>query len=275
MTGSYALGEATIAASSAASCGQQDLRARRLLLGAVAPAAAVVVVGEVRARGGLDAVGAVAEVDLVEVAAQDLVLRPPAREVVGQRRLAQLLEDRAVVLGGERDLHELLRDRRGALDGLAGRDVLDGRARDAAQVDAAVGVEAAVLDRDDRVLHHRRDVLLRQVDAALVAGQRADRLAAAVEDRRRRDGLLERVDRRQVGGDRHEHPEQGRDDREHAEAEEHDQHAQLADLEALLAPAAAPQTQPAHACSRACAGTGRPSRPGPEASAPIVVLVRS
>ena len=35
----------------------------------------------------------------------------------------------------------------------------NGGAGDAAEVDAAVGVEAAVLDRDDRVLHRRRDLV--------------------------------------------------------------------------------------------------------------------
>ena len=81
------------------------------------------------------------------------------------------------VLGGERGLDELLGDRRAALHGLLGSDVLPQRAADAAQVDAVVGVEAAVLDRDDRVLHHRRDLALGQEDPALVAGQEPERLA--------------------------------------------------------------------------------------------------
>ena len=83
------------------------------------------------------------------------------------------------------------------------------------------------------------------------------------------------VDRRQVGGDGHEHAEQRRDDGQHAEAEQHHQHAQLADPEALRALAAAPEPQPACARSRAYAGTGRPCRPSAGASARIVVLVRS
>ena len=48
-------------------------------------------------------------------------------------------------------------------------DVLVERAADAAQVDAVVGVEAPVLDGDDRVLHHRRDLVLAQEEALLVA----------------------------------------------------------------------------------------------------------
>ena len=54
----------------------------------------VVVGAEVRARGRLDAVGAVAEVDRVQVLGEDLLLGPLARQVVGERGLAQLLEHR-------------------------------------------------------------------------------------------------------------------------------------------------------------------------------------
>ena len=57
-----------------------------------------------------------------------------------------------------------------------GEDVLVEGAADAAQVDAVVGVEAAVLDRDDRVLHDRRDLVSRRKDPLLVAGQDADPL---------------------------------------------------------------------------------------------------
>ena len=109
---------------------------------------------EVGLGRGLDPVGAVAEVDRVEVVAQDPLLGPLARELVGQRGLAQLHEQRAVVLGGERVLDELLRDRRAALHHALVDDVLPQGAADAAQVVALVGVEAAVLDRDDRLLHH-------------------------------------------------------------------------------------------------------------------------
>ena len=52
----------------------------------------------------------------------------------------------------DRVLHELLRDRRAALDRAAVVMSAQTRAHDAADVDAAVLVEALVLDRDDRVL---------------------------------------------------------------------------------------------------------------------------
>ena len=59
-------------ASSAASAGLTIVRA----------------VAEVDAAGLLDPVGAVAEVDRVEVGGQDLVLRPALLELPGERRLA-------------------------------------------------------------------------------------------------------------------------------------------------------------------------------------------
>ena len=192
--------------------------------------AARVVAAEVRARGGLDAVGAVAEVDRVEVVAQDPLLGPLAREVVGERGLAQLDEQRALVLGGERVLDELLGDRRAALDRGLAAHVLVERARDAAQVDALVGVEAAVLDRDDRVLHHRRDLGLGDVQLALVAGQQADLAAAA--SRITELPWSGSSSWRQVGGDGHHHPEHGRDGGQQAEADQQREHPQLADAHA-------------------------------------------
>ncbi len=165
---------------------------------------------------GLDPVGAVAEVDRVQVVAEDPVLRPPARELVGERRLAQLLEDGALVLGGELDLHVLLRDGGRALDGAALGRVLEGGAQDAAHVDAGVRPEAAILDRDHRLLHHRGDLLLRQVDAPVIAGERPDLVAALVEQDRRLRRRVQRLELREVRGECHEQAERGRDHREDA-----------------------------------------------------------
>src|SRR3712207_8017243 len=58
-----------------------------------------------------DPVGAVAEVDRVQVVAEDPLLGPLPGEVVGERRLLELLEERAPILRREGVLHELLRDR--------------------------------------------------------------------------------------------------------------------------------------------------------------------
>ena len=57
-----------------------------------------------------------------------------------------------LLLGLEGVLDELLGDRRGALRGAVAEDVLDQGAADALEVDAAVLVEARVLDRDHGVL---------------------------------------------------------------------------------------------------------------------------
>src|SRR5262249_23038110 len=118
-------------------------------------------VAEVRLGSRLDAVGAVAEVDGVQVRGEDLDLRPvprPRLELPRERRLFQLARDRSLI-ADERVLDELLRDRRAALHGALVTDVLPGRPDDPAQVDAAMLVEALVLDVDDRVLHPRRDAV--------------------------------------------------------------------------------------------------------------------
>ena len=195
-------------------------------------AAAVVGLAEVRLRGGLDPVRALAEVDRVQVLGEDLVLRPLALEVVRQRRLAELLEDRPALLRLERVLDELLGDRRRALHGVAGDDVLDHGAGDAHDVDPAVLVEALVLDRDDRLLHRRRDVRRLDEDPGLVTGERGERPVVAVGDDRvlRGEVLLAVLELGQVGGDRHHDPEDERDEGEHAEPEHDHEQPQLLQL---------------------------------------------
>ena len=108
---------------------------------------------EVDPGGRLGPVGAVPEVDRVQILGQDLHLPPLTRQVVSERRLAELFEDRSVALLGERVLDKLLRDRGGALSGAAG-DVREQRSRDPPEVDAGVAPEPLVLDRDDGVAHH-------------------------------------------------------------------------------------------------------------------------
>jgi hypothetical protein len=83
-------------------------------------------VAEVRQRGLLDAVRAVAEVDGVQVGGDDPVLVVLLLELPGERRLLDLAADRAVV-PDHRVLDELLRDRRAALHDALVRDVLPGR----------------------------------------------------------------------------------------------------------------------------------------------------
>ena len=198
-------------------------------------AAAGVGAAEVGAGGGLDPVGALAEVDRVEVLGEDFVLGPVALEPVGERRLAELLQDRAAAFGFERVLDELLGDRRGALLGALAEHVLDQGAGDALEVDPVVFVEAGVLDRDHRVLDVGGDLAGGEQDLVLVAGQGADRFARGVVDLAVLRGLVlgEVVDRRQVLGDSGHHPEDHRDQGEDGEAEQDEEDAQL--LQARLA----------------------------------------
>ena len=118
-------------------------------------------------------------VDGVQVRGEDLRLRPvprPGLELPRERRLLELARDRPLV-PDERVLDELLRDRRSALHGALVADVLPQRADDAVDVDAAVLVEALVLDVDDRVLHPRRDVVPADELARLLAPEhREDRV---------------------------------------------------------------------------------------------------
>ncbi len=153
--------------------GEQRSLGKRQLGGAVT---------EVRERGLLHAVRAVSEIDRVQVRGEDLVLVPALLELPRERRLLHLAADRAVVLD-DRVLHELLRDRRAALHDALVRDVLPAGAKDPAEIDAVVLVEPPILDRDDRVLHQRRDLVRLEQHAALVASQDGeDRLAVVRVD---------------------------------------------------------------------------------------------
>ncbi len=178
-------------------------------------------VAEVGLRGGLDPVRAAAEVDRVEVGGDDLFLGPLVRELIRERRLAQLLEDRAVRLRLQRVLDELLLDRGGALHGASVRDVVHERACDPADVDPAVGLEALVLDRDHRLLDYAGDLFGRD-DHPVFLAEHADRMSEVVVQGRALLVLVQREpgQRRQVRGDRHEHAEHERDEAEHEHREQ-------------------------------------------------------
>ena len=114
---------------------------------------------EIVERGEPDAVdGAVAvlaEVDLVEVGLEDLLLAVVQLEQHRHAELGELALQRA--LGREEEvLHQLLRQRAAALEPVSA-DEAHGGPGDAARVEAAVGVEIAVLGREERlhqVLRH-------------------------------------------------------------------------------------------------------------------------
>ena len=120
----------------------------------------------------LDPVGAVAEVDRVQVRLQDPLLRPGLRALELPRvgGLAHLAGDRLLV-AVERVLDELLRDRRAALDDALAANVRDERAADATEVDPVVLPEAPVLDCDDRVPHRVGDLVVADQRPRLRAAQ--------------------------------------------------------------------------------------------------------
>ena len=184
---------------------------------------------EVHARGLLDAVRAVSEVDRVEVRREDAVLRPPLLELPGKRGLVELpLEGAAALDVGV--LHELLGDRRAALDDGAVAQVLPDGAGDAANVDAAMLEEPSVLDRDDGLLHDVRDLLGLHDDPGLVAAEHGEHAAVRRVDVAVLVGpVARRVELRQLARDRgHETEREGRDADE-TEHEEKREQAELAD----------------------------------------------
>ncbi len=194
---------------------------------------------EVRLGGGTDAVGALTQVDDRQVLEEDLLLVHLAVELAGEDRLADLALDRALV-AGDRVLHELLGDGRAALVQLAAADVGPQRPKGAADVDPAVGVEAAVLRGDHRLLQHLGDVLGLHGDAGLELLERGDLVARRVVDpadlrRRRRCALGE------VGGERQEevrrqHDARRRDGREHGEHDGRCPQLQHASHRTIIAP---------------------------------------
>ena len=114
-------------------------------------------VAEEAARGGVDAIGAAAEIDAVEIEFEDLVLGEAPFERQRQYALAQLAGEAAVV-GQEDVAGELLGDRRDAAHPAAAGQAEPEAARDADRIDAGMRAEAPVLDRDHRVAHDRRDL---------------------------------------------------------------------------------------------------------------------
>ena len=109
---------------------------------------------DLRRRG--EAVGALAEEDLVDVELEDLVLGQVGLDLPGEQDLAELAGDR-LLAGQEEVAGDLHGDRAGALLG-AGREVGERGARDAQIVDAAVLIEALVLGGQNGLFHDIRDV---------------------------------------------------------------------------------------------------------------------
>ena len=168
---------------------QRGLRQRQLGGGLV----------EVRPRGGLHADGGLAAVGPVghgvEVARQDPRLAGAAGvdvlELLGELRLAHLALEGLLLAAGVQRADQLHRQRRAALQRLAGARVLERRADDALEVDALVLVEALVLDRDRRVLHRLRDLRRADAEAQDVVLDEAQPRAVGRQHRRDATGVLD------------------------------------------------------------------------------------
>ena len=140
---------------------------------------------EVRLRGRLDAVGAVAVVDLVHVRLEDLTPSPRLVELEREARLLELALERPLRADGPVEVpDELLRDRRAALDDVARPVVLQRGAHDSLVVDAAVLVEAPVLDCDRCLPQPRRRLLERDGLPVVVRRDRAQKRAVCRVDER-------------------------------------------------------------------------------------------
>ncbi len=131
----------------------------------------------------LHPVGAVAEVDRVEVALEDLVLGHLVLEAGGQHRFLELALE--ILLGREQGvLHQLLGDGGAALEHVAGGDVGRQGPGGRPQVDAGVVVEGLVLDREHGVDHHLGDLRQRHRLAVLLPVQHGDQAAVGGQDHR-------------------------------------------------------------------------------------------
>ena len=111
------------------------------------------------AAGGVDAVGAAAEIDLVEVQLENLVLGELALHRHRQDRLANLAARGIAVVEEDRP-RQLLRDGGRALKAAVGVAVLPCKVDRAGQplgIDTKMRAVAAILDGDHRVLHHLRN----------------------------------------------------------------------------------------------------------------------
>ena len=136
---------------------------------------------EIGLRRRLAAVGDAAVGDDVQIRAEDLVLGPVLRHLDGEPRLLDLALERLRV--GQVDVaDELLLDRRGPLDDVAGLEVVEEGAGDALVVDSAVLVEALVLDVDRGDLEPLGDLVELHRGAVLERRDLGEQPAVAVVD---------------------------------------------------------------------------------------------
>lgn len=172
--------------------------------------------------------------DLVEVLGEDLLPGVLLEPLFGEARLLDLARQRPLRVADEEVPHELLGDRRAALNDLPVGDVLVERAEDAPVVERAVLPETGVLDRHRRLRQRGRDLGERQRLPVRRRGDDAEELPVVhVEERvlaeRERTEILEGALRRQDLLAREGHGgEQQRDDRRNEQCSDQQDAAALA-----------------------------------------------
>ena len=155
---------------------------------------------EIEMRTSLEAINAVAEVDLVAVHGEDLFLGEAALDLKGEHDLLHLAPE--VAIGGEEQVAGELHGEGGrTLGAAAGADVAESGAAHAPEIDAEVGLEILVFGRDDGVAQDLGEIFV-AADHPALQGEGADDAALVVVELRDGAGaeLLELGDLRKVGG---------------------------------------------------------------------------
>ncbi len=139
---------------------------------------------------GADTVGSITEIDVVQIQLEDLFLRQRIFQPARQDDFLELAPQRALIVQQE-ILGDLLRDGRTAFEAASAQqveDVFRHGAADAADVDAVVRKEVAVFGRQESLGQTRRDTIIGDVDAALLAVF-TDQGAVPGKDARRSHGV--------------------------------------------------------------------------------------
>ncbi len=145
------------------------------------------VLAEEQPGGGLDAVGALPQVDLVQVHGQDLVLGVDLLDLHGEDHLAGLAGEG--LLEGQEQVAGQLHGEGAGPGTAAAQDVVQDDLHHALHVDAVVLIEAAILDGDHGVLEVLRNALQGH-DGAVLGVE----LLQGVPIGRQDDRLLRRLD---------------------------------------------------------------------------------
>ena len=123
---------------------------------------------EIDLRSGADAIGAVAEVNLVQVQLKDFIFTQQLFDADREESLFDLAHQR-LFRAEEEVTRQLLGNGAGALGGMAGEQRDAGRTEDADRVDAVMLIETAVFSGDKRLNQLRRHLLQRDRNTPFLA----------------------------------------------------------------------------------------------------------